>query len=245
MMTQRGRWPRKVERLGHSSQPAWSANGKRIAFVHRGDIWLVSAGGGVPTRLTHDASFCVNDDQPAWSPLGGTIAFQQTVGTYNPVEGGCDVTSDNPIQIVLLRLRTGARHAITDAWDPNFTGDGRGLVFQSDQDPDDPAPASLGAPQYESSNLTGEPRLFYSRAWCAEGAPCLTDVVAAPSSTLANPQGVYVETLEGAEPGIFGGFCVNSASSVDGPSGGGNVDAGFCRFDGSMIDQLDWQPIQP
>jgi dipeptidyl aminopeptidase/acylaminoacyl peptidase len=240
-----------VTSLRHSFDPTWSPNGRRIAFVHdtrgvpeQGEIWIVRASGGQPSRLTQDAvPYCGGDIQPAWSPLGGTIAFEKATGTPNFTEGGCDSNAANPVEIVLLRLKTGARHIVTDASDPNFTGDGRGLVFASAEDPDNPG--FTFPPQYESSDLTGEPRTFYSRAWCAEGAPCLTDVVAAPTSTVANPQGLYLETLEGSDPGVFGGYCVVSANSVDGVPGTGQVDGGFCRNDGTLIDQLDWQPIAP
>ena len=57
-----------------------SPDGKRVAYVvttsdlkessKNADIWVVSAQGGEPVRLTnHKAS----DDQPAWSPDGASL----------------------------------------------------------------------------------------------------------------------------------------------------------------------------
>jgi hypothetical protein len=229
VMGARGRGAREVSALGDSFDPAWSPNGKRLVFVHEGEIWMVAVSGGTPVQLTHDASGC-GDGSPAWSPLGGRIAYQD----------GCPPFG---YEIVVLRLQDGVRQLIPDAWDPAFTADGRGLVFSSNLDPDNP-PGFLPGPSYQSGDLRGGHRALYSRAWCAEGAPCLTETVAAPSSSLANPQGVYVETFPPKDDGSFGGFCVMSASGVDVDPSRGRVDAGFCHIgDGTPLPQdLDWQP---
>lgn len=71
-----------IHRLTHSLAyeefPAWSPNGRRIAFLrsltrdgtHDG-IWLVNASGGSARQLTQNAGdFC-----PRWSPDGRQIAF--------------------------------------------------------------------------------------------------------------------------------------------------------------------------
>ena len=60
------------------SAPAWSPDGKRIAFESdanldggnpEGDmeIWVMNADGSNPTQLTHNA---LRDEGPAWSPDG-------------------------------------------------------------------------------------------------------------------------------------------------------------------------------
>lgn len=243
VMTQQGRWPRKVTRLGHSSQPAWSPNGKQIAFAHGGEIWVAPSAGGSATQLTHDVKQCVADDKPTWSPLGGTIAFDQTTGQR---EGkGCSVNLQNRGQIVVLRLKSRVRSVITEAWGPDFTADGRGLVFASDDDVDDPPGSHFATNEFESSDLGGGHRAFYSRASCNSGGPCLwSDVAAAPTGTLVNPQGVYTETFPPKDDGSFGGFCVVSADGVDVSSD--PVDAGFCNFDGTfpLPGDMDWQPLR-
>src|SRR6185369_9597339 len=52
--------------------PAWSPDGKWIAFSMRGDIWKVPAEGGTATALTKGPAYHF---EPAWSPDGTRIAL--------------------------------------------------------------------------------------------------------------------------------------------------------------------------
>ncbi len=54
------------------TDPAVSPTGDRIAFSYLGDIWVVSASGGVARRLTENPA---RDGSPAFSPDGTQIAF--------------------------------------------------------------------------------------------------------------------------------------------------------------------------
>ena len=59
------------------SEPAWSPDSQRIAFVSwredwTGDIGVMDADGRNPKRLTHTPN---NERHPAWSPDGSKIAF--------------------------------------------------------------------------------------------------------------------------------------------------------------------------
>ncbi|MHC4725611.1 MAG: S41 family peptidase [Planctomycetota bacterium] len=75
-------------RLG--SDPALSPDGLTLAFVWRGDIWVVPSEGGIARQLTQHPS---NDKQPSFSPNGLEIAFISDRDTGNqvyvvPIEGG-------------------------------------------------------------------------------------------------------------------------------------------------------------
>lgn len=61
--------------------PAWSPDGKRLAYEFNGgtspvnptnEIWVMNADGSHATRLTHNA---LEDIQPVWSPDGAWLAF--------------------------------------------------------------------------------------------------------------------------------------------------------------------------
>lgn len=99
-------------------QPALSPDGKTLAFVHDGDIWVVNAEGGTARRLTVSVD---NDADPLFSPDGMQIAFRsRRYGNDDvfvmPAEGG-----------VAKRL------TYSDAWDyPHaWLADSSGIVFSS------------------------------------------------------------------------------------------------------------------
>ena len=52
--------------------PALSADGSQASFSYQGDIWKVSADGGMAQRLTVHESY---EGAPKWSPDGNSIAF--------------------------------------------------------------------------------------------------------------------------------------------------------------------------
>ncbi|HXI50169.1 MAG TPA: S41 family peptidase [Candidatus Saccharimonadales bacterium] len=70
--------------------PALSPDGKRLAFVYRGDIWMVPARGGRATPLTQHID---TDAFPVFSPDGQWVAFaSKRTGNWDifavPAEGG-------------------------------------------------------------------------------------------------------------------------------------------------------------
>jgi tricorn protease len=70
--------------------PAISPDGKTIAFSYHGDIYTLSASGGIATVLTLSDSY---DHMPVWSPDGTQIAFaSDRHGSFDvfimPAEGG-------------------------------------------------------------------------------------------------------------------------------------------------------------
>ncbi len=95
-------------RVARGHNPAWSPDGRRIAFVQRGDLWLMDADGSHRDRIVRAA------DQPAWSPDGRRIAF---------VRGGAVWT---------IRADRANEHRLATGRDPDWSRDGERVAFERD-----------------------------------------------------------------------------------------------------------------
>ncbi len=106
----------------HDTQPAWSPDGAQIAFVSdrserrwnqlfRSDLWIVSARGGEPRRLTRERG---SVSSPSFSPDGKQIAF---VGN----EHG-DRAAGRNSALFVVPARGGAPRATSADLDRNVSG---------------------------------------------------------------------------------------------------------------------------
>jgi TolB protein len=98
--------------------PAWSPDGKWIAFSMRGDIWKVPADGGEAIALTRGPNYHF---EPAWSPDGRRIALSVDAG--GNLEIGIVDANGGDVQRV-------ASHARVDL-EPTWSRDGQALYFVS------------------------------------------------------------------------------------------------------------------
>jgi tol-pal system beta propeller repeat protein TolB len=116
-------------------QPAWSPDGRRVAFARalpaaQGrslagfDIYVARVKGGRVRRLTTDVG---NDTQPAWSPNGKRIAFTSDRA------GNQDLYTMRPNGRGLRRLTGTSAEDSSPSWSPN----GRRIAFTSDRNGSD------------------------------------------------------------------------------------------------------------
>jgi TolB protein len=91
--------------------PAFSPNGKKIAFESDQDIYTMSATGTDKKNVTRSNN--VEESDPAWSPDGTKIAFSG--------QSGSDIYVINKDGSGLTRLTTHAGADISPAWSPDGT----------------------------------------------------------------------------------------------------------------------------
>jgi TolB protein len=86
--------------IDRGSPPDWSPDGRRVAYVDQGFVWVMSADGGTPTRLTQAPG---SDYAPAWSPKGNEIVYRHldagNVGTLRIVSVQSGQIRAVPIEI--------------------------------------------------------------------------------------------------------------------------------------------------
>ncbi len=93
--------------------PVVSPDGRSIAFVALGDLWLLPVGSGTPIQLTNDESA---DADPAWSPDGRELAFTtDRDGTMNVWVRDLQTGRDRQITFSRTGNCSGA------AWSPDGT----------------------------------------------------------------------------------------------------------------------------
>jgi TolB protein len=102
--------------LFFQGEPAWSPDGKQIAFVSLRDgtshVYVMKADGSGARRLTNSAKA---DDHPSWSPNGSRIVFGREGALYGVPAGG------GPAH----RVGRGFGNAADPAWSP----DGKLIAF--------------------------------------------------------------------------------------------------------------------
>jgi TolB protein len=111
------------------SAPTWSPDGKQIAFVRAGDIYLMNANGSNEAKLL-ESEYAM---EPTWSPDGQQIAFVRAGDIY----------------IVDSESSSTPRRLTTDpAWQssgsPAWSPDGKWIAFHSERDSNPNAVGDLG-----------------------------------------------------------------------------------------------------
>lgn len=132
--------PEPPEPIVGGRMPALSPDGKRLAFVYRGDIWIAPSGGGRATPLTQHVE---TDAYPVFSPDGKWVAFaSRRNGNWDifavPSEGGA-----------ARQLTWHSGSDIPQGWSP----DGKSILFAGRRDTPNYAIYSLDVSTLRSTVL--------------------------------------------------------------------------------------------
>ncbi|MEV0094454.1 serine hydrolase [Streptomyces sp. NPDC050738] len=194
---------RRLTRGPADAAPAWSPDGRWIAFLRGGDgpaqLWLLPAEGGEPEPVT---DLALGAGAPVWSPDGTVIAFTAPVDGRDAGEGaegapppvvtgrlgykadgsGLLDAVRNQVHVVGLdsrgvrQITYGDRHAGAPAWSP----DGRSLAFPAAHGADSDLTLRSAAyvveaatPGAEPTQIGAEDCVAYAVGWAADGAALL------------------------------------------------------------------------
>ena len=148
------------------SEPVWSPDCKRIAFIQSGQLWLADQDGGNVSRVPTPAG--IHPSNPSWSPDGAKIAFSDleffktSAGTQQRAHiYVIDIDGSN-----LTQLTSGPYEDESPSWSP----DGKQIAFHR-LEYKDPADSSSRAERYIVTMTSDGKRLkriygeLAERAW--------------------------------------------------------------------------------
>lgn len=163
----------------NDTEPAFSSDGRTIAFARGGDLYSIRPDGSGQRRLTSGAEL---DSAPLVSPDGKRVVFERRG------------SADGPADLYTVRVLGGGLHGLTSGPDDDhqadFSPDGRAIVFVRDSDPGTNATEDLFSIRPSGARLTRltrtgvdefKPRYFvggilFSRGESSEGPAAYADV---------------------------------------------------------------------
>ncbi len=155
---------RRLAGEGREGEPAWSPDGKRLALVRDGDLYVVNVRTGAARRLAGDAAW------PTWSPSGSLLAYESDEGdggrifvvapssgrraslpargddrrpAWSPRDGriAFECRDGDRWHVCVLDTGDGRRTMLTpganDAFAPAWSRDGERIAFIGDRDGND------------------------------------------------------------------------------------------------------------
>jgi len=165
--------PLTAPERGTDRSPAWSPDGKRIAFVREdpdddalGEIYVMNADGTGLRQLTYSPN--ILDTSPTWSKDGKRIAFVSSRGSSAPTLESLD--------IYVMNADGSSVTPVTDTFGPDFdpawSPDGKQIAFVSARDAGDTGTTDLYVVTLEGllvSRLTVEGIQIREPSWAPGG----------------------------------------------------------------------------
>jgi Tol biopolymer transport system component len=239
------------------TQPAWSPDGRRIAFVRtlpqsgRSDLWTATSEGRGRVRIT---STPFPERDPSWSPDGTKIVY------------AARTRGSGPFRIFVAKADGTARAQLTTQpsgssdRSPVWSPDGTRIAFMSNRDGGFPEIYVMNADGTGEQALTANSVIDANPSWSPDGTRIAIERCCAKGTSDI----VTIDLLSGIETNI-----TNSASFMDfdpswSPDGTtiafvsfqvdeGNIDIWSIHTDGTFLTRLtqdpapdlspDWQPL--
>ncbi len=142
----------------NDESPAWSPDGRRIAFASNSQIYVMNADGTELRRLTHDNAF---DTDPSWSPDGMRIVFSSDVGKID----NSVIFSMNADGSGAAQLTSDPGYDIEPAWSP----DGMKIAFAAKRDTTHYGIYVMNTDGSEQSSVTDAEGWLLSPRWSPDG----------------------------------------------------------------------------
>ena len=98
---------------GGNEQPAWSPDGRLIAWINGSELWVMNADGSQPRRLAPGPLPETYDSSPSWAPDGSRIVF-----ATNRSPSGLAVINRNGTGLAPIGVGV-VHHAGWPAWQPH------------------------------------------------------------------------------------------------------------------------------
>jgi TolB protein len=131
-----GSGQRRLTRIaGRDSNPVWSPDGRRIAFVSNWQVYVMNADGTGQRRLTRNGAGNV---APAWSPDGLRIAFERG----NPCSHVLPACPGSRFEVYVMNADvyvmnadgSGQQRLTQGGSQPSWSPDGRKIAFERNLD---------------------------------------------------------------------------------------------------------------
>ena len=97
---------------GGNEQPAWSPDGRLIAWINANELWVMNADGSQPRRLAPGPLPETYDSSPSWAPDGSRLVF-----ATNRSPSGLAVINRNGTGLAPVAVGV-VHHAGWPAWQP-------------------------------------------------------------------------------------------------------------------------------
>jgi Tol biopolymer transport system component len=173
-----------ASKTGQNADPAWSADGKHIAFIQGAaccywNIWTMNADGSHLKQITN-SSF--SDRWPHWSPDGTKIVFERNENTVRIYTMNADGTSLQSLTDISSRNSQ-----------PEFSPDGTQVVFISERDGNSNVYV-MNADGTNQTRLTNTVEAEWQPRWSPDGKKIVFQ------KNLNGNNEIYVMNADGSNP---------------------------------------------